>query len=454
MTKPQRKTKGHRFEKVKFHIPFYTTPFFDPDGELEEGETKTKEDKMVKIPMRIDASGDDSRANVTTWELKGISHFDNNIEKVLETLSQLKERVIQPRNIKETATEIKTTLQLMQLVCNSGPATQTLQEACRAGPQHVYDTYIADTEEENDEVQEDVLTGKETAFFEYLDGGHKEFDNEVHEVKDAYHVHLYEEFKRAFWNHLHSIIFGADAYKAFKQQKDYLLNKLIKPYGVTVEAAFRYIKVITSLMAHFPPPSSRGKTATAEQWEQFEEEGKKISSSLKREMKYNLLPESYQDCFNTLKVDWSEMTDHQKMNKAKETLKRKKPNDTDSVSTLSHPQKNQNYKGKQPKVPKTTTLAGVACMCELFKLSGAPEFVYTSHNTSACKKRDDYARKLSGSVGQRQKAGREARKSEKDLCCELKLLSRQVAKLKNGKRIKKTTVDDDNSSLSSNDSDE
>ena len=369
MTKPQRKTKGHRFEKVKFHIPFYTTPFFDPDGELEEGETKTKEDKMVKIPMRIDASGDDSRANVTTWELKGISHFDNNIEKVLETLSQLKERVIQPRNIEETANKIKTTLQLMQLVCNSGPATQTLQEACRAGCQHVYDTYIADTEEENDEVQEDVLTGKETAFFKYLDGGHKECDNELHEDEDAYRVHLYEEFKRAFWNHLHSIIFGADAYKAFKQQKDYLLNKLIKPYGVTVKAAFRRVEVITSLMAHFPPPSSRGKTATAEQWEQFEEEGKKISSSLKREMKYNLLLESYQDRFDTLEIDWSEMTNskflaeaqkcetidakaRQKMEKAKETLKRKKPNDTDSVSTLSRPQKNQNSKRQAAQGPK------------------------------------------------------------------------------------------------------
>ena len=62
-------------------------------------------------------------------------------------------------------------------------------------------------------------------------------------------------------------------------------------------------------------------------------------------------------------------------------------------------------------------------MCELCKLSGAPEFVYTSHNTLACKKHDDYARKLSGSVSQHQKAGREAHKSEKDLHRELKLLS-------------------------------
>ena len=105
-------------------------------------------------------------------------------------------------------------------------------------------------------------------------------------------------------------------------------------------------------MAHFPPPSSRGKTATAEQWEQFEEEGKKISSSLKREMKYNLLPESYQDRFDTIEIDWSEMTnskflpeaqkcksidarERQKMEKAKDALKRKRKADTDSTSPLS-----------------------------------------------------------------------------------------------------------------------
>ena len=94
--------------------------------------------------------------------------------------------------------------------------------------------------------------GEETTFFKYLDEGHKEFDNEIHKDEDAYPVHLYKEFKRTFWNHLHSIIFGADEYKAFKQQKDYLLNKLVKPYSVTVEAAFRRIEVITILMAHFP----------------------------------------------------------------------------------------------------------------------------------------------------------------------------------------------------------
>ena len=73
------------------------------------------------------------------------------------------------------------------------------------------------------------------------------------------------EFKRAFWNYLNLIIFGVNAYRAFKQQKDYLLNKLIKPYGVTVKSAFQRIKVIAKLMSYFSPSSSWGKAVTQEQ---------------------------------------------------------------------------------------------------------------------------------------------------------------------------------------------
>lgn len=471
MPKTTKKTKGHRFEKVLYHIPFYTTPFFDPDGELEDGESKTSEN-MVKIPMRIDANGDDSRANVTTWKIKGIAHFDNNVEAVLETLAQLQERIIQPKAIEELADEMKTTLQLMQLICNTGPAAQTLQEACRTARQAVYDSYIDSTEEDNDEVQEDVLTNEETAFFEYLDGNHEGFDEDEFDDEDAYRNHLYDEFKRAFWNYLHSIIFGADAYRAFKQQKDYLLNKLIKPYGVTVESAFRRIEVIAKLMSYFPPPSSRGKAATQAQWTTFEEELKKVPSSLRREMKYNLLPETYHDRFDTLEVDWSEMTnskflaeaqkcesidarDRQKMEKAKEALKRKRQGDTDSTSSFNRSQKNKNANAKKTKVPAKATNAGIARLCELCKLTGAPEFVYLSHNTADCKKKDEYARKLSGSAGHRQKTTREYKRGERDLRRELKLLSRQVKKLTASKRSRKSTSSaKDSSSVSSIDSED
>ena len=84
-------------------------------------------------------------------------------------------------------------------------------------------------------------------------------------------------------------------------------------------------------------------------------------------------------------------------------------------------------------------------------MTGAPEFVYLSHNTSDCKKKDEYARKLSGSAGQRQKATHKYKKGEKDLHRELKLLSRQVKKLMtNKKRSHKSSSSTNNdSSISS-----
>ena len=38
---------------------------------------------------------------------------------------------------------------------------------------------------------------------------------------------------------------------AFKQQKDYLVNKIVKPFGVRVEAAFQRVETLTSLLFIF-----------------------------------------------------------------------------------------------------------------------------------------------------------------------------------------------------------
>ena len=117
MSTTTKKTKGHRFEKVTYRIPFYTTKFFEPEGEKEDREVKhVKNDKTIKIPMRINAKGDDSRSNITNWEIKGISHFDNNVEEVIDTLLQLQERVVKPRAIEKVSENTKTLLQLLQLV--------------------------------------------------------------------------------------------------------------------------------------------------------------------------------------------------------------------------------------------------------------------------------------------------------------------------------------------------
>ena len=66
---------------------------------------------------------------------------------------------------------------------------------------------------------------------------------------------------------------GADAYRAFKVQREYLKTKIVKPVDVGVEAAFRRIDVLTNYLLLFHPTGSRGKMATPEPWEASKKNG-------------------------------------------------------------------------------------------------------------------------------------------------------------------------------------
>ena len=457
MPKTNAKQKGNRFEKTDYHIPYYTTAFFNPGRDTKDDEEDKKSPHMVKLPIKISADGDDSRANVTNFEMRGISHFDNNVEPVLESLSQLKERVVKPKGIEDPNEEWKTTLQLLQIICDSGPASQTLQEAARVARTHVYETYFDD----DDMVQEEIVTSDENAFYELLDAGFKAADvpNDIDGVDDSddYVAYLYSAHKRSFWNHLHSIIFGADAYRAYKQQRDYLLHKIVKPFGVGVEAAFRRIEVLARYMEYFPPPCGRGKQATQDQWDSHEET-KKIATEVKKEMKYNLLPEAYHDRFDGLENDWSEMSSSKflseaqkfegleakerlKGEKKKEAMKRRVKED-ESQSSLSRAQRDKNAQGKRRKTQQETTNAGKQRLCQLCKAAGAPEFVYLTHHTSQCKKKDEYARRLSGDAASRSNATKDLRNRDNYKKREAKLMNK-IKRLQ--KKVKKTNKDDDSS---------
>ena len=96
-----KKIKGNRFKRSKYHILYYTPSYFNPGKEDgEEGKDK-KKGSSVKIPVRIDSGEGESRLNVTSFSVKTITHFDNNVEGVLTSLSLLDERIIKPQGIKD-----------------------------------------------------------------------------------------------------------------------------------------------------------------------------------------------------------------------------------------------------------------------------------------------------------------------------------------------------------------
>ena len=53
----------------------------------------------MKLPVKISEEGRESRTNMTSFEIPAITRFDGDLEGVLQSLSELKTRVIKPRQL-------------------------------------------------------------------------------------------------------------------------------------------------------------------------------------------------------------------------------------------------------------------------------------------------------------------------------------------------------------------
>ena len=80
----------------------------------------------VKNPVKINSEGEESRSNVTHCNIRAITHFDNNVENVLTSIAELKERVIKPKKLEDKNELLKLTQEMLKLIC-VGTATATLQ---------------------------------------------------------------------------------------------------------------------------------------------------------------------------------------------------------------------------------------------------------------------------------------------------------------------------------------
>ena len=60
------------------------------------------------------------------------------------------------------------------------------------------------------------LKEDETLFYNFIQQAFTDLGKEIFPDSVEYNGKLFDEYKQAFFNYLHSIIFGADAYCAFK----------------------------------------------------------------------------------------------------------------------------------------------------------------------------------------------------------------------------------------------
>ena len=90
---------------------------------------------------KIDSEGEESRSNVTNCEIRAVTHFDNNVENVLTSIAELKEKVIKPKKLDNMNELLKLTQEMLKLIC-VGTATTTLQQSFKEARQFVYDNHL------------------------------------------------------------------------------------------------------------------------------------------------------------------------------------------------------------------------------------------------------------------------------------------------------------------------
>ena len=99
MTKSSRKSaipKGNKLPNNVGIIPFYTKEAFpklekdssdDEDGEVKKADT-------TSIPVKIDRAGNESKTNLTKFDVPKIRHFDNNVEIALRGFNLIDTKVM------------------------------------------------------------------------------------------------------------------------------------------------------------------------------------------------------------------------------------------------------------------------------------------------------------------------------------------------------------------------
>jgi hypothetical protein len=375
----------------------------------------------------IDVKGPSDKTNIGYIKLKPIEHWDSNPEQILEVMSKIDDKVLPSKNSKTVKDEVKQRLTYLTSLCQSQAATATLEDAQQSARHNMVNFLYSETEQVNaDEAVKEKLehaVNKTECLYSLLEENKKRFNDPEFAEVDAtsntkFEKYLFQAFEFHVWNHLNKIIFGQRHYEAYEDQQEYMTRQIIKPFGVSVDLAFRRIDILCLLLERFPPPGNRDGSPSVSEWNDHQIL-KKIEAKDKRRMKFNLLPNPFQTHIQGLEQDWRtmsdakflavsqefEQTDQENMKKAeakRESLKRK--NSAAAAADNGDGDrrtKDNRQKRKRDRENKRGDPSGTARFCQLCADAGAPEWVCKTHNAGQCKKKGQYNRQngLSNKAG-------------------------------------------------------
>ena len=406
----QDRVKGEKSAEADGIIPFWNPVFFG------EGDDDARDVSTVEIPVLIDQSKGEKRSNTTKYKIPAIEYFEDNLETVLSALDLIDDKIMEKVKTNVYHEDLKTRIGYLKTVCTKPSSSQALNKCLMEARAKVLwyhtDDRIPAAEGGLGDRMVDKYKQSENDFFSFLERRDSLItDDFLAEFKtptrDQYRTFVWTLFERSFKNHFNAMIFGSRAHEAYTVQSQYLQFQVLKPYGIRAVNCYRRIDMLVGYLKYFPASTARNKFPTHAQWSELED--RKLLPATIRSMKKMLLPKVLQTKLNEYEEDWRTMSEQtfltqverleiadeeqqKEMAAAREKLKKKNQalRDDEAHGNGSNRADRDKKYGTKRRKSRHPTSQGKQRFCELCKAAGAPEEVYSTHNTSQCRKADYY----------------------------------------------------------------
>ena len=495
MTKSSSKNKqhiprGNKHANNQGIINFYTHKAFPTlakhESDDEEGEVKKND--TTSIPVKIDQGAGEGKTNLTKFEVPKIYHFDNNVERVLSAIMTIDTKVMNHVSNLTGIEKIRRRMKYIEMICFEN-AQQEYEEALDYAKSEVlmrYSSALVQASNTNnincasfelDEATHQELLDNPVSFNEWVSKAADQLSAEEvqfwgHQTAARTALMKWEYYTMFFFNQLNVIIFGKKSHRAKELQLEYMQYGMRKPFGATVAQCFRRVDMMVNLLQFFPPITTRDEMPDMDDWNSAQET-RDVTNLMNRRIKFNLLPEKFQNSLEEdTDDDWRTMVypkfvalvqqcetkderERKEMMANREKLKASalKRKD-DGLEGLDRASKSKNQANKRHKNNNNKNYKGDAQYCALCKAAGAPVWLYKNHATKDCMKADEYKRKLSGGAASQSNVKQDYKKELRKSEAMLNKLKKQTRELKTMMKSSKRKKNDDDMSIDSAPSDE
>jgi len=208
----------------------------------------------------------------------------------------------------------------MQLICNSRSAHTIFRSMTRESREIVFEKYMVpfmlmpgDGPEKEITIDDHSTfckkldaTKMSTAYLDtnFPDDRRNSPDREKQTEKMR--EFIYRQYFQEFWTCMHQEMFGANRYRAFQLELEYLKHHIVKPYEVSVRKVMQGVDVLLTYLPFFPPRTVRSERPTDKEWAAFNVT-KHVDNKIKRDIQYNMLPTSFRDAIDVWETDYETM---------------------------------------------------------------------------------------------------------------------------------------------------